>query len=100
LKDALALVRHAKLPPQAKSIGTVPFSRAQQEIDAGRPLAARTQWRGGQGAHFLTIVGYHRDFEKLTIEDPLFGRSHWHYRAFYENYRHSGQWKNSYYTKP
>jgi hypothetical protein len=100
LKDALALVRHAERPPQAKSIGRISFRRAQQEIDAGRPLAVRTQWRGGEGAHFLTIVGYHREFELLTIADPLFGRSHWHYRAFSKSYRHSGQWKNSYFTKP
>jgi len=100
LKDALALVEHAERSPRAKSIGKIPFRRAQREIDAGRPLAVRTQWRGGEGAHFLTIVGYHRELELLTIADPLFGHSHWHYHAFSTSYRHSGQWKNSYFTKP
>jgi len=100
LKDALALVRHAERRPQAKSIGTIPLRRTQREIDAGRPIGARTQWRGGEGAHFLTIVGYHSELELLTIADPLFGSSHWHYRAFSDDYRHSGEWKNSYYTKP
>ena len=100
LKDALALVGHNERPPEAESIGKIPFKQAQSEIDAGRPLAVRTQWRGGEGAHFLTIVGYHRELELLTIADPLFGRSQWHYHAFSNSYRHSGQWKNSYFTKP
>jgi Papain-like cysteine protease AvrRpt2 len=98
LKQVLRLVRHARRPSEVKR--RIPFNRAQREIDAGRPLGVRTQWRGGEGGHFLTIVGYHREFEMLTIADPLFGRSHWHYRAFSDDYRHSGGWKNSYYTKP
>jgi hypothetical protein len=97
LQDVLPLVRHAGEPAY---VGKVRFNRARQEIDAGRPLPVRTQWRDGEGAHFLAIVGYHREFELLTVADPLFGTSHWHYKAFRDNYRHSGQWVNSYYTKP
>lgn len=100
LKDSLALVRHAERHPELKSVGRISFSRVQREIDAGRPLGVRTQWRGGAGAHVLVVVGYHREFELLSLEDPLFGSSHWHYQAFWKDYRHSGQWKNSYYTKP
>jgi Papain-like cysteine protease AvrRpt2 len=98
LRHVLRLVRHAKRPCEIKR--RIPFSRVEREIDAERPLGVRTQWRGGKEGHFLTIVGYHREFELLTVADPLFGRSHWHYGAFSKNYRHSGEWKNSYYTKP
>ena len=100
LKESLALVRHAERRPELKSIGRISFNRVQREIDAGRPLGVRTQWRGSESAHVLVIMGYHSEFELLSIEDSLFGSSHWHYHAFWQNYRHSGQWKNSYYTKP
>jgi Papain-like cysteine protease AvrRpt2 len=98
LRHVLRLVRHAGRPNEIKR--KIPFSYVEREIDAGRPVGVRTQWRGGEEGHFLTIIGYHRELELLTISDPLFGRAHWHYGAFSKNYRHSGQWKNSYYTKP
>ena len=37
--------------------------------------------------HFLAIVGYHKECELLTIADPCFGTSNWHYRAFRDDYR-------------
>jgi hypothetical protein len=98
LRHVLRLVRHARRPCEIKR--RIPFSRVEQEINAERPLGVRTQWRGGDQGHFLTIIGYHRELELLTIADPLFGRSYWHYGAFSKGYRHSGEWKNSYYTKP
>jgi hypothetical protein len=97
LKHSLKIVRHAKNPPELKR--PLPFEKAQEEIDAGRPICVRTVWRGSQMGHFLAIVGYHKDCELLTIADPRFGTSHWHYRAFRDDYRHSGQWKTSYCTK-
>lgn len=97
LQEVLPLVGHAAEPAYVE--GKIPFTRAQQEIDAGRPLGVRTLWRDGEGAHFLAIIGYHRGLKMLTVADPIFGQSHVHYRAFSTNYRHSGRWVDSYYTK-
>ncbi len=98
LQEVLPIVRHAADPAYVE--GKIPFSRAQQEIDAGRPLGVRTLWGGGEGAHFLAIIGYHSGLKMLTVVDPFFGRSHVHYRVFSTHYRHSGRWVDSYYTKP
>jgi hypothetical protein len=97
LKYSLRTVEHARRPIEIKR--AVPFSKVREEIDADNPVCVRTVWRGSQMGHFLAIVGHLRECELLTIADPFFGSSYWHYRAFREDYRHSGQWKNSYYTK-
>jgi hypothetical protein len=97
LQDSLTVVGHATTPPFV--VGAVGFDRAQAEIDGGRPLGARTQWAGSKIGHFVTIVGYHRAVELLTVDDPLYGRSHVDYRTFCTDYRGSGSWTHSYYTK-
>jgi Papain-like cysteine protease AvrRpt2 len=97
LQDSLTVVGHATTPPFV--VGTVGFDRAQAEIDSGRPLGARTQWAGGGTGHFVTIVGYHSAVDLLTVDDPLYGRSHVDYRTFCTDYRRSGTWTHSYYTK-
>ena len=97
LQDSLKLVGHHETPPFLK--GRIPFRRAQQEIDAGRPIGVRTQWRGGEVGHFITIVGYNTGLEMLTVEDPTYGKTHVHYRVFCRDYRGSGKWTHSYCTK-
>jgi hypothetical protein len=97
LQNSLTVVGHATAPPHV--VGTAGFDRAQAEIDGGRPLGARTQWEGGDTGHFVTIVGYHRVVELLTVDDPLYGRSHVDYRTFCTDYRGSGTWTHTYYTK-
>lgn len=97
LQHTLKLVGH--VTDQAYLEGAVPFSCARREIDAGRPLAVRTQWRGSEIGHVLAIVGYHNGLEMLTVDDPTYGRSHVHYRIFCRDYRGSGKWTRSYYTK-
>jgi hypothetical protein len=97
LQDALTVVGHATAPPFV--VGAVGFDRAQAEIDGGRPLGVRTQWEGGETGHFVTIVGYHRGVDLLTVDDPLYGRSHVDYRTFCTDYRGSGTWTHTYYTK-
>jgi len=97
LQDTLKLVGHAEPPHYIE--GKIPFGQAQREIDAGRPICVRTQWRGGEVGHVLAIVGYHSGLEMLTVEDPAYGRSHVHYRVFCRDYRGSGKWTRSYCTK-
>lgn len=97
LQCSLTIVGHAEQPPFIK--GTVPFTRAQREIDGGRPLGVRTQWFGGDIGHFIAIVGYHTEFEMLTVEDPTYGRSYVDYHTFCADYRGAGTWTHSYCTK-
>jgi hypothetical protein len=97
LQHSLRVVGHAEDPPYVE--GAIPFSIAKREIDAGRPVGVRTRWRGGEVGHFIAIVGYHSDLEMLTIEDPTYGKTHVHYRVFRRDYRGSGKWTHSYYTK-
>jgi hypothetical protein len=97
LQDTLQLVGHGERPPYIE--GKVSFSRAREEIDAGRPVGVRTQWRGSEIGHVLAIVGYHSGLAMLTVEDPTYGRSYVHYRVFCRDYRGSGRWTRSYYTK-
>src|SRR5262249_7614218 len=73
LQDALTIVGHSGRPPFVE--GKISFRRVQQEIDSGRPLGVRMQWRDGEAAHFLAIVGYHTGYRSLTIADPIYGRS-------------------------
>jgi len=101
LQEALKLIGHGERPyPYVE--GKIPFRHARAEIDAGRPVAVRTQWRGSEIGHVLAIIGYHSGLdglEMLTVDDPTYGRSHVHYRLFCSDYRGSGQWTRSYYTK-
>lgn len=97
LQDTLKLVGHGERPAYIE--GKISFSRARREIDAGRPVGVRTQWRGSEIGHVLAIVGYHSGLEMLTVVDPTYGKSHVHYRVFCRDYRGSGKWTRSYYTK-
>ena len=97
LQNTLKLVGHGVRPSYVK--GKIPFSRARREIDAGRPIGVRTQWRGSEIGHVLAIVGYHSGLEMLTVADPTYGKSYVHYPVFSRDYRGSGKWTRSYYTK-
>ena len=97
LQESLKLVGHGEPPRFIER--KIPFSGVQREIDAGRPIGVRTQWRGGEVGHYIAIVGYHSGLEMLTVDDPTYGRSHVHYRVFCRDYRGSGKWTRSYCTK-
>ena len=100
LQDSLKLVGHGDDGEPPRFIkGKIPFSHVRREIDAGRPVAVRTQWHGSEIGHVLAIVGYHSGLEMLTVDDPTYGRSHAHYRVFCRDYRGSGKWTRSYCTK-
>jgi hypothetical protein len=97
LQKSLKVVGHAEHPPYIKR--SVSFGRAQREIDAGRPLGVRTQWAGSVIGHFVAVVGYHKEFDMLTVADPYYGRQNVDYEAFRNSYRGIGTWTHSYYTK-
>ena len=96
-QKSLKIVGHAQRPTYIKR--SVPFDRAQREIDAERPLGVRTQWAGGDVGHFVAVVGYHKEFDMLTIADPYYGRQNVDYEEFRDSYRGIGTWTHSYYTK-
>jgi hypothetical protein len=66
----------------------------REEIDGGRPVCARIQWRDG-GGHFVLISGYEvtpRGVTVLTIDDPAFDRSRVKFEKFLTDY-HTGHGK-------
>jgi len=97
LQKSLKVVGHAEHPPFIKR--AVSFSRARREMDADRPLGVRTQWAGSDVGHFVAVVGYHKEFDMLTVADPYYGRQNVDYEAFRDSYRGIGSWTHSYYTK-
>ena len=75
------------------------FTDVQTEVNAGRPLCARTEWAGG-GAHFLAIIGYRVLDEMVAVDDPWYGKSDVSYATFRSSYQGSGSWTDSYFTQP
>lgn len=80
--------------------GTITFAQIQAEINVGRPIGVRTAWSGG-GAHFLCIIGYAvlADVQYVYLDDPIYGASFTTLSNFSTNYRGSGTWTHTYYTK-
>jgi Papain-like cysteine protease AvrRpt2/Repeat of unknown function (DUF346) len=74
------------------------FAELRTEIDAGRPLCARTAWSGG-GAHFLAIIGYRILQEMLAVDDPWYGKSDVSFATFGSSYQGTGTWTHSYFTR-
>jgi hypothetical protein len=76
------------------------FAKVKAEIQAGRPIGARTAWSGG-GAHFVAIYGY-QDYggqQYLMVDDPISGKQTMTWATFQTKYRNSGTWTHTYYTK-
>jgi hypothetical protein len=77
-------------------------SEVRQELDAERPVCARTVWPDG-GAHFVAIVGCWSDGDgtaMLAVDDPFWGRSEYSYDRFVNHYQLlDGKWNDTYYTK-
>jgi hypothetical protein len=79
--------------------GAASVTSVDGEIDAGRPLGIRVEWRGG-GAHFLAAVGYLEDaVTYVAVDDPIYGKSDVTYDALNGAYQGLGIWTHSYYTK-
>jgi hypothetical protein len=81
-------------------MGQASFQQVKDEIDAGRPVGARIGWNGG-GGHFMVIYGFSRvlGLEYFDIDDPIYGKSHLAVSEFANNYRGSGTWTHTYFTK-
>ena len=81
--------------------GPLTFAQVSAEIDAGRPVGARTGWLGG-GGHFMVIYGYSEDTDGtqyFDIDDPIYGKSHLKVTEFSASYQGSGTWTHAYITK-
>lgn len=80
--------------------GTITFGQIKAEILSGRPIGVRTAWSGG-GAHFLCIIGYDTigNVPYVYLDDPIYGPSFITLSQFTNNYRGSGRWTHTYYTK-
>ena len=77
------------------------YANIRRQIDFGRPLCLRVAWSGG-GAHFLAAKGYdaHGGGQIVNVDDPIYGPSDVTYSTLTTNYRGSGTWTHSYYTRP
>jgi hypothetical protein len=76
------------------------FEPVRTEINAGRPVGARTGWSGG-GGHFMVIYGYSMigGHEYFDIDDPIYGKSHIPVSEFSSSYQGSGSWTHNYFMK-
>jgi hypothetical protein len=77
--------------------GPATVGQMTTEINAGRPVGARTAWSGG-GAHFVAIIGSLAG-SFYAIDDPIFGKSDVSEAVFKTAYQGSGSWTHTYYTK-
>lgn len=48
----------------------ISFNQIKQEIDAGRPVMARIQWKSNGMGHFLVIEGYDEATQQIQWIDP------------------------------
>ncbi|HKR07324.1 MAG TPA: papain-like cysteine protease family protein [Bacteroidia bacterium] len=80
--------------------GTLTWDTVKAEIENGLVIGARIGWSGG-GGHFMVIYGVSKfgSTEYLHIDDPIYGKSVLTYNDFSTNYKGSGMWTHSYYTK-
>ena len=98
LDRALLRVSHSL----SSSSGPLSFPATCQEVNRGCPLGARIGWNGG-GVHFVAVHGYDDSevgAEKLNVGDPWYGPSVVAYDTFVSGYQGSGNWTDSYRTKP
>ena len=79
------------------SNGRPPFRRLMRELEEGRPLAVAIRWRTGS-QHYVLVDGYSRQQRKIFIADPQSGRYEVNFDNFPANYRHGGEWMETYWT--
>ena len=66
------------------------------EIDAGRPVAARIQWRRGGAGHFIVVEGYDPARNLCFVRDSLFGPSVSTFDVVRLNYLNEGFWTHTF----
>lgn len=81
--------------------GPLKFSAVQAEIDQGRPIGVRIRFMNSGIGHFAVIRGYRAGaLQMLSIDDPLYDESEVRYEHFATRYRGTGEWRQSYLTRP
>jgi predicted double-glycine peptidase len=96
LDQALEIVSHLAGPALGISES---FAYVQQEIDGGRPVGVRIQWKNDGDGHFVVLSGYGslNDNEIVNVEDPWYGPSTYPISEFTSAYQSgAGQWNNTY----
>jgi hypothetical protein len=84
--------------------GVEPYATVESQINQQAPLGVRIGWSGG-GGHFIALTGYFDinfiffQFQFVTVDDPLYGRSIIPYNTVVSGYQGSGSWTHSYFTK-
>jgi hypothetical protein len=79
------------------SPGRPTYERICDEIDAGRPVCVRIQWRDG-GSHYVVLTGHDRRTGELYVQDPQHGPSIHPFEAFPRQYRIGAVWTETYWT--
>ena len=83
----------------SSAASTEPMSVIQAQINAGKPLGCRIQWRPN-GGHFVIINGYDTVANTVDVRDPWYGSTeNLPYNTFATNYQNAGYWNWSYFTK-
>jgi hypothetical protein len=72
----------------------------QSQLQLCRIIGTRIGWVGG-GGHFMAIYGCsdRTGIFFLSIDDPIYGKSDLSLIDYSRNYKGSGSWTHSYYTK-
>ena len=83
---------------------TGPLSAAaiQAELQKGNVIGTRIGWNGGSG-HFMVIYGCGNNpagIFFIRIDDPVYGKSDLTLTDYSHNYKGSGSWTHTYFTKP
>lgn len=68
------------------------------KLGVNNPVGIRVAWGGG-GAHFIFAFGAELP-NTVLVDDPIYGPSVLPYDTLANDYRGSGSWSHSYYTKP
>lgn len=80
--------------------GSQDVDTVQTQMNENKPLGVRIGWKFG-GGHFVVIsnIDCSKSTPVLTIDDPYFGRSYVTFDTFVTNYKNSGKWSHTYFTK-
>ena len=77
-----------------------PMSAIQTEVNSGKPIGCRIQWRP-KGGHFVILSGYDNAAQTVDVRDPWYGPTNGlSLKTFTNNYQGAGYWNWTYYTKP
>ncbi len=81
--------------------GNIDFDSVAAEIDGGRPVCALISWDGDTSGvgHYILIVGYVRDGQKLYVLDNENGDGLWLFKTVCKGYHTNGTWDTTFKTQ-